>query len=49
MINELAEMTHCSLDEARERVEHYAFVRQLSPLDALKAIKNMTAKMRRAR
>ena len=49
LINELAEMTHCSLDEARDRVEHYASVRQLSPLDALKAIKNMTAKMRRAR
>ena len=49
MINELAEMTHCSLDEARGRVEHYASVRQISQLDALRAIQNMTAKMRRAR
>ena len=49
MINELAEMTHCSLDEARGRVEHYASVRQMSQLDALRAIQNMTAKMRRAR
>ena len=49
MINQLAEMTHCSLEEARGRVEHYATVRQMSQLDALRAIQNMSSKMRRAR